>query len=319
MNSMLLFVARRLLYLLPVLIAVSLLTFLIASLLPGDLAYVILGDQASPDKVEALRHDMGLDQPIVVRYLGWLGHVLQGDLGRSFRTGQTVLQAVAERAPVSFELMLFAEVIGLAIGVPLAIVCAARSGGPFDRLMTGTAFGMLSVPTFLSAILLIYLFAVQLRWLPATGYVPFTEEPFGNLRFMVLPSLTLALAEWPGIMRVLRSDMIAALQEDYIALAKAKGLKPSRILFVHALKPSSLTLVTITGINIGRLIGGALIVETIFALPGIGRLLVSAIATRDLIILQGVVLLVAAGFVIMNFIVDLLYAVLDPRIRHGHA
>jgi peptide/nickel transport system permease protein len=319
MNSMLLFVARRLLYLLPVLIAVSLLTFLIASLLPGDLAYVILGDQASPDKVEALRHDMGLDQPIVVRYLGWLGHVLQGDLGRSFRTGQTVLQAVAERTPVSFELMLFAEVIGLAIGVPLAIVCAARSGGPFDRLMTGTAFGMLSVPTFLSAILLIYLFAVQLRWLPATGYVPFTEEPFGNLRFMVLPSLTLALAEWPGIMRVLRSDMIAALQEDYIALAKAKGLKPSRILFVHALKPSSLTLVTITGINIGRLIGGALIVETIFALPGIGRLLVSAIATRDLIILQGVVLLVAAGFVIMNFIVDLLYAVLDPRIRHGHA
>jgi peptide/nickel transport system permease protein len=316
---MLLFVARRLLYLLPVLIAVSLLTFLIASLLPGDLAYVILGDQATPEKVEALRHDMGLDQPILVRYLGWLGHLVQGDLGRSFRTGQTVLQAVAERAPVSFELMLFAEVIGLAIGVPLAIVCAARSGGPFDRFMTGTAFGMLSVPTFLSAILLIYLFAVQLRWLPATGYLPFTEDPLANLRFMVLPSLTLALAEWPGIMRVLRSDMIAALQEDYIALAKAKGLKPSRILFVHALKPSSLTLVTITGINIGRLIGGALIVETIFALPGIGRLLVSAIATRDLIILQGVVLLVAAGFVIMNFIVDLLYAVLDPRIRHGHA
>jgi peptide/nickel transport system permease protein len=307
------------LYLVPVLLAVSMLTFVIASLLPGDLAYVILGDQATPEKVEALRHDMGLDQPIALRYLGWLGHVLQGDLGRSFRTGQTVLQAVAERAPVSFELMLLAEIMGLAIGVPLAIVCAARSGGPFDRFMTGTAFGMLSVPTFLSAILLIYLFAVQMGWLPATGYVPFTEDPVDNLRFMVLPSLTLALAEWPGIMRVLRSDMIATLQEDYIALAKAKGLKPSRILFVHALKPSSLTLVTITGINIGRLIGGAVIVETIFALPGIGRLLVSAIYTRDLIILQGAVLLVAAGFVIMNFIVDLLYAVLDPRIRHGHA
>jgi peptide/nickel transport system permease protein len=303
----------------PVLLAVSMLTFVIASLLPGDLAYVILGDQATPEKVEALRHDMGLDQPIALRYLGWLGHVLQGDLGRSFRTGQTVLQAVAERAPVSFELMLFAEIMGLLIGVPLAIVCAARSGGPFDRFMTGTAFGMLSVPAFLSAILLIYLFAVELGWLPATGYIPFTEDPIDNLRFMVLPALTLALAEWPGIMRVLRSDMIAALQEDYIALAKAKGLKPSRILFVHALKPSSLTLVTITGINIGRLIGGAVIVETIFALPGIGRLLVGAISTRDLIILQGVVLLVAAGFVIMNFIVDLLYAVLDPRIRHGHA
>jgi peptide/nickel transport system permease protein len=304
------FIARRLLYLVPVLVAVSLLTFLIASLLPGDLAYVILGDQATPEKVEALRHDMGLDQPVWWRYLSWLGQVLQGDFGRSFRTGQTVLQAVAERLPVSIELTLLAEIIGLAIGVPLAIACAVRNG---------SAFGMLSVPAFLSAILLIYLFAVELRWLPATGYVPFAEDPAGNLRFFVLPALTLALAEWPGIMRVLRSDMIATLQEDYIALAKAKGLKASRILFVHALKPSSLTLVTITGINIGRLIGGAVIVETIFALPGIGRLLIGAIYTRDLIILQGVVLLVAAGFVLMNFVVDLLYAVLDPRIRHGHA
>jgi peptide/nickel transport system permease protein len=313
------FVARRILYLLPVLVAVSLLTFLIASLLPGDLAYVILGDQATPEKVAALRHDMGLDQPVWWRYLSWLGQVLQGDFGRSFRTGQTVWQAVSERLPVSLELMLLAETIGLAIGVPVAIACAVRSGGAFDLIMTSSAFGMLSVPTFLSAILLIYLFAVELRWLPATGYVPFAEDPAGNLRFMVLPALTLALAEWPGIMRVLRSDMIATLQEDYIALAKAKGLKSSRILFVHALKPSSLTLITITGINIGRLIGGALIVETIFALPGIGRLLVGAIYNRDLIILQGVVLFVAGGFVVMNFVVDMLYAVLDPRIRHGHA
>jgi len=313
------FVGRRLLYLVPVLVAVSLLTFLIASLLPGDLAYVILGDQATPEKVEALRHDMGLDQPIWWRYLSWLGHVLEGDFGRSFRTGQTVWQAVSERLPVSFELMLLAEILGLAIGVPLAIACAVRNGSPFDRFMTGSAFGMLSVPTFLSAILLIYLFAVELRWLPATGYVPFGEDAIGNLRFFVLPAVTLALAEWPGIMRVLRSDMIATLQEDYIALAKAKGLTASRILFVHALKPSSLTLITITGINIGRLIGGAVIVETIFALPGIGRLLVGAIYTRDLVILQGVVLFVAGGFVLMNFIVDMLYAVLDPRIRHGHA
>src|SRR3954465_7860623 len=316
---MLNFVVRRLLAILPVLLAVSLLTFLIASLLPGDLAYVILGDQATPENVAALRRDMGLDQPIWWRYLSWLGHIMQGDFGRSFRTGQTVLQAVAERLPVSIELMLLAQLPALAIGVPLAIVCAARSGGPFDRFMTGTAFGMLSVPTFLSAILLIYLFAVELRVLPATGYVAFGEDPLGNLRFMVLPALTLALAEWPGIMRVLRSDMIATLQEDFIALAKAKGLRASRILFVHALKPSSLTLITITGINIGRLIGGALIVETIFALPGIGRLLVGAIYTRDLVILQGVVLFVAGGFVLMNFIIDLLYAVLDPRIRHGHA
>lgn len=316
---MLNFVVRRILAILPVLLAVSLLTFLIASLLPGDLAFVILGDQATPENVAALRHEMGLDQPLWWRYLSWLGHVLHGDLGRSFRTGQTVLQAISERIPVSLELMLMAEFIGLLIGVPLAIACAARAGGAFDRFMTGSAFAMLSMPSFLMAILLIYLFAVELHWLPATGYVPFTEAPLANLRFFVLPALTLALAEWPGIMRVLRSDMIATLQEDYIALAKAKGLKPSRILFVHALKPSSLTLVTVTGINIGRLLGGTLIVESIFALPGIGRLLVGAIYTRDLVILQGVVLLVACGFVIVNFIVDMLYAVLDPRIRHGHA
>ena len=313
------FVARRLLYLVPVLVAVSLLTFLIASLLPGDLAYVILGDQATPEKVAALRHDMGLDAPIWWRYISWLGHVLQGDFGRSFRTGQTVLQAVSERLPVSLELMVLAELGALAIGIPLAIACAVRSGSAFDRFMTGSAFGMLSVPAFLAAILLIYLFAVQLRWLPATGYVPFGEDPIGNLRCFVLPALTLALGEWPVLMRVLRSDMIATLQEDYIAMARAKGLKPSRILLVHALKPSSLTLVTVTGINIGRLIGGTVIVESIFALPGIGRLLLGAIYTRDLSILQGVVLFVAFGYVLMNFVVDMLYAVLDPRIRHGHA
>jgi len=313
------FVARRLLYLVPVLVAVSLLTFLIASLLPGDLAYVILGDQATPEKVAALRHDMGLDQPIWWRYASWLGHVLQGDFGRSFRTGQTVLQAVTERLPVSLELMVLAELGALAIGIPLAIACAVRSGSAFDRFMTGSAFGMLSVPAFLSAILLIYLFAVELRWLPATGYVPFEDDPIGNLRSFLLPALTLALGEWPVLMRVLRSDMISTLQEDYIAMARAKGLKPSRILLVHALKPSSLTLVTVTGINIGRLIGGTVIVESIFALPGIGRLLLGAIFTRDLIILQGVVLFVALGYVLMNFIVDMLYAVLDPRIRHGHA
>jgi peptide/nickel transport system permease protein len=313
------FVAQRLLYLVPVLLAVSLLTFLIASLLPGDLAYTILGDQATPEKVAALRHDMGLDQPIWWRYLSWLGNVLQGDFGRSFRTGQTVLQAVAERIPVSLELMLLAQLGALTIGIPLAIACAVRSGSAFDRFMTGSAFSMLSVPAFLSAILLIYLFAVELRWLPATGYIPFHEDPVGNLRCFLLPALTLALGEWPVLMRVLRSDMIATLQEDYIAMARAKGLKPSRILLVHALKPSSLTLVTVTGINIGRLIGGTVIVESIFALPGIGRLLLNAIFTRDLIILQGVVLIVALGYVLINFVVDLLYAVLDPRIRHGHA
>jgi peptide/nickel transport system permease protein len=267
----------------------------------------------------ALRAQMGLDLPIWQRYGLWLWDVLHGDLGRSFRTGETVINAVLDRLPVSLELMVLAELMGLAIGIPLAILCAVKSGSAIDRFLTGLAFGNLSLPSFLVAILLIFLFAVQLNWLPATGWVPFGEEPLANLRSFVLPALTLAFAEWPALMRVLRSDMIATLQEDYIAMAKAKGLRPARILLVHALKPSSLTLVTVTGINIGRLIGGAVIVESIFALPGIGRLLVGAIQARDFIILQGVVLFVAAGFVMVNFIVDMLYAVLDPRIRHGRA
>ena len=235
------------------------------------------------------------------------------------RTGEPVLGAILARLPVSLELMLLAEIAALLIGIPLAILCAARSGGRFDRIVTGIAFAKLSIPNFMAAILLIYVFAVELRLLPATGYLPFGEDALGNLRCMVLPALTLALAEWPVLMRVLRSDMIATLQEDYIAMAKAKGLKQRRILFVHALKPSSLTLITVAGINIGRLIGGAVIVETVFALPGIGRLLLGAIYTRDFMILQGVVLFVAAGFVIVNFLVDMLYAVLDPRVRHARS
>jgi peptide/nickel transport system permease protein len=312
------FVASRLLYLVPVLLAVTLLTFLIAAMLPGDLAYAILGDQATPETIAALRRDMGLDQPIWRRYLQWLASVLQGDLGRSYRTGEPVIEAILSRLPVSLELMLLAQIGAFAIGIPLAIQCAARSGGTFDRVVTGLAFAKLSIPSFMVAILLIYLFAVQLRLLPATGYVPFGEDVFGNLRSFTLPALTLALGEWPVLMRVLRSDMIATLQEDYITMAKAKGLKPRRILLVHALKPSSLTMVTVAGINIGRLIGGAVIVESVFALPGIGRLLIGAVYTRDFMILQGVVLFVAAGFVIINFFVDTLYAVLDPRIRHAH-
>ena len=313
------YIFRRILFAIPIALGVSIVCFSLVYLAPGDPLETVLPPDATADTIAIIKHAYGFDRPIPVQYVIWLWHVLQGDFGRSFRTGQTVLQAVSERLPVSIELMLLAELAALAIGIPLAIACAVRSGSAFDRFMTGSAFGMLSVPAFLSAILLIYLFAVELRWLPATGYVPFGEDPVGNLRSFVLPALTLALGEWPVLMRVLRSDMIATLQEDYIAMARAKGLKPSRILLVHALKPSSLTLVTVTGINIGRLIGGTVIVESVFALPGIGRLLLGAIYTRDLIILQGVVLFVACGYVLMNFVVDMLYAVLDPRIRHGHA
>ena len=310
---------RKLLYLLPVLVAVTALTFLIAALLPGDLAIAMLGDQATPENVAALHRKLGLDLPLWQQYLHWLAGVLGGDLGTSYRTGETVTHAIAERLPVSLELLVIAQLGGLLIGVPLAMLCAVRPDSAVDRMVSGVAFGTLSVPPFLLAIMLIFIFALRLHLLPATAYVPLSQDILGNLRGMTLPGATLALLEWPAIMRVLRSDLISTLQEDYIAMARAKGLTARRILFIHALKPSSLTLVTVIGLNIGRLIGGAVIIESIFALPGIGRLLVESIYTRDFIVLQGGVLFVAVAFVVVNFLVDLLYAALDPRIRHGRA
>jgi peptide/nickel transport system permease protein len=312
-------IGRKLLYLVPVVLAVTALTFLIAALVPGDLAMAMLGDQATPEAVAALHQKLGLDLPIWQRYFHWLGGVLSGDFGFSVRTGETVLEAIAGRLPVSLELLIMAELGGILIGVPLAIFCAVRPGSGFDRIVSAIAFGTLSVPPFMLAILLIFVFALRLGVLPATAYVPFAQDMLGNLRSMALPGATLALLEWPTIMRVLRSDMISTLQEDYIAMARAKGLTSRRILLVHALKPSSLTVVTVIGLNIGRLIGGAVITESIFALPGVGRLLVESIYLRDFVILQGGVLLVAIGFVLVNFLVDLLYAALDPRIRHGRA
>lgn len=314
---MLRFVGRRLLSLVPVLFGVALLTFLIASLLPGDLATVLLAEDATPENLAALRSELGLDRPIAERFVHWIAQVVSGDLGRSFRTGQTVVEAIGERLPVSVQLMLMAQAGALVVAVPLAIACAVNQGGRLDRFATSAAFASLSVPSILSAILLIWVFAVYLQWLPATGYVPFTEDPLANLRAMLLPALTLASAEWPVMMRVLRSDLISTLQEDYITMARAKGLRPARVLLVHALKPSSLTIVTVTGLNIGRLLGGAIIVETIFALPGLGRLLVGSIFARELIVLQGVVLFVAAAFVFVNLAVDVVYAALDPRIRRA--
>jgi peptide/nickel transport system permease protein len=310
---------RKLLYLVPVLLAVTALTFLIAALLPGDLAIAMLGDQATPENVAALHQKLGLDLPLWRQYLHWLTGVLSGDLGTSYRTGETVTHAIAERLPVSLELLVIAQLGGLLIGVPLAMLCAMRPDSVVDRMVSGLAFGTLSVPPFLLGIVLIYVFALRLGVLPATAYVPLSGDLIGNLRGMALPGATLALLEWPAIMRVLRSDLISTLQEDYIAMARAKGLTARRILFVHALKPSSLTLVTVVGLNIGRLIGGAVIIESIFALPGVGRLLVESIYTRDFIVLQGGVLFVAVAFVAVNFLVDLLYAALDPRTRHGRA
>ncbi len=308
--------ARQVVRLVVVLFCVTLLTYMIVNILPGDVAIVILGNLATPEDIAGLRADLGLDRPMLVRYFDWLGSALSGDLGRSYRNGEPVVQAILDRLPVSLQLMVMAQVIALGIAIPVALLSVRRPGGLFDRISASAAFGFLAMPNFMLGIVLIYLFSVSLDLLPATGFTPISEGLWDNFESMILPSLTLGLIEWTVLMRVLRSDLLTTLKEDFILLARAKGLPPWRVLLQHALRPSSFTLITILGLNIGGLIGGAVIVEQIFALPGVGRLLLGGIFNRDLILVQGTVAFIAVGFVVINFLVDMLYAVLDPRVRH---
>jgi len=310
---------RRLPMMLVTLLVVSFLTFLLTSLLKGDPAVVILGPEGAkdPNAVAAVREDLHLDDPLPVRYLNWLGDAATGDLGRSYRTGQEVTDAIAERLPVTLEVGVLAIVLALATAIPLGTFSAFRAGGVADRIITGTSFGLLAVPSFMMAILLIWILAETLGWLPATGWVRLTDDPVENLRTAIMPALALAIGEFAVYTRLLRADMITTLQQDSITMARAKGIPTRRILFRHALRPSSFSLMTVVGLQVGAIIGGAVIVETLFALPGIGRLLVDSILQRDLIMVQGVALVIAISFVLINFVVDLLYTALDPRIRHG--
>jgi peptide/nickel transport system permease protein len=305
---------RKLLQLVPVLLIVSFVTFAMLNLLPGDVSLQLLGNDATPETVARIRQELQLDDPLVLRYVRWAGRALSGDLGRSHITGEAVMASLARCLPVSLELMALALILSLSLAIPAALLAAYRAGEPTDTALSSLAALLLSAPNFIIAPVLMYVLALQLQWLPTVGYVPLTDSIAGNLRSFTLPALTLALVEWPGFMRILRSDAIATLQQDYVLFAKAKGLRDVAVLFRHVLKPSSFTLLTAAGLTVAALIGGALIVETIFALPGVGRLLVDAIHGRDFMIVQGAVSVIAVGFVLVNFAVDLLYASLDPRV-----
>lgn len=309
---------NKLLRLIPVFFLVTFASFMILDLLPGDLVDALLSDGESGGTTSAMREaleaELNLDKPVPVRYLFWLLGLVQGDWGRSFVTGQLVSDALMLRIPVSFQLMLMTQVAAISIAVPLALFSAFHAGGRLDRIISSSAFAVLSVPQFVIASALVYFLAVKLNWLPSSGHRPFSEDPLENLRRFILPVVTITLAEIPILMRVLRSDMISTLQEDYIALAKAKGLKTSYILFRHALRPSSFTLITVLGIQLGNLITGSIIIETIFGLPGVGKLLIESVEQRDEIMVQGIVTFFALVYIAVNLTVDLLYAVLDPRV-----
>lgn len=313
------FVRRKIVQLLLVLLAVTFLSFLMLNLLPGDTAQVICGLGGGQECVDQKTEELGLDKPLPVRYVNWLGDALTGDLGASARNQQPVWEAIKQRLPVTLELLFYSQFIALVISIPVAIIAAQRAGGIFDRVSTSVAFALLSIPNFILAIVLILIFAVRLKWFPATGYVDFMDNPAENLKDLFLPALTLAVAEMATYMRLLRTDLIATLQEDYITMAKAKGLSSRRILLRHAFRPSTFSLVTVVGLNFGRLIGGTFIVEVIFALNGLGKYTVDGIIGRDYIPVQGAVVVIAVGYVLINFAVDMFYAVIDPRIRHARA
>ena len=315
------FFIRRLLQLIPVLLIVSFLTFLLLNLLPGGTTQIAVTvcPGCTNEELDRVQRDLNLDDPIPVRYVSWLGDALQGDLGRSYINEVDVTQLLGERLPISLQLMLYAQIISLVIAIPLGVLAAYRANTRLDRTLSTSAFGLLSLPNFILGVLLVYFFALQLDWLPATNAPAFSDDPGEHFKSMLLPSFTLALGLVAIYMRLLRTDMMATLQEDFIGVAKAKGMPTAHILFRHAFRPSSFSLLTVAGITVGNLIGGTLIVEQIYGLNGLGSLIVFGIFQRDFLVVQGAVVVICVAFVLINFVIDLLYGFLDPRIRHARA
>ncbi|MGW5147489.1 ABC transporter permease [Rhodococcus koreensis] len=308
-------VARKLTYACVIILGVTVAVQLLFSLVPGGPALAILGPDASPEAIAQVNAELGVDDPIWMRYLRWITGALHGDLGTSYRTGQPVLDSIVERLPVTLELAILGTVAAIALSFPLALVCAHRPGKLVDRVVTGTTSALISIPGFLLGLALVYLFAIQLRLFPILGWVPITDDPVENLRFLVLPVAMLAATEAAEYTRVLRGDLLTTLSEDFITVARSTGLPSRTIMLRYALRPSTLTVLTLAGLNFGRLLGGTVIAETIFSLPGLGSLVLQGIGSRDLPLLQGIVIFIAVAFVVINILVDILYALVDPRVR----
>jgi peptide/nickel transport system permease protein len=311
-------IAQRLGTLAVVLLLVTALTALLFSLLPGDLAEVSIPFGSDAQRA-ALREDLGLNEPIYVQYAKWLGDFVTGDFGSFYRQGNVtpVLDRVRETAPKSLQLMLYAQVIALTLAIPLGIVTARRAGSVIDKATNTVAFALLSTPNFVLGLVLAYFIGVELEWLPPQGYVHPSENFVDHLRSMVLPAMSLGIGLVATYMRLLRTDLVATLQQDFVLMAKSKGISERRVLWRHALRPSSITLITAAGLNIGALIGGALVIEIIFNIDGMGRLIFEAIGERQIVAIQSLVAIVATGYVVVNFLVDIAYAIVDPRIRRG--
>jgi peptide/nickel transport system permease protein len=308
------FLIRRLLLTLPILFIVSVVCFSLINLIPGDPATVILGPEASEQAKEQMREQLGLNKPIVVQYVDWLGGVLHGDLGKSLVDGTPVSQLILQRLPVTLELALGTFLVSLTIAVVAGILSASKKGTWVDYVSTGFALGGISIPHFWLGMMFIIIFAVYLGWLPASGYVPFFEDPAANIAVMILPVLATGLRESAELMRMLRSSLLEELGSDYVRTAFSKGLSRRVVVIRHAVRNALIPFVTASGLQIAALLGGLVVTEQVFQLPGVGRLIVESILERDYTVVQGAVLTVTVIVILINVLVDLLYAVIDPRI-----
>ncbi|MBI4408671.1 MAG: ABC transporter permease [Gemmatimonadetes bacterium] len=310
------YVARRVLLTIPTVLGTSILVFLILHLAPGDPATIVAGPTAPPDVVANIRTQLGLDQPVLVQYWRYLSHALQGDLGRSMLTQRAVSEEVAVAFLNTFELVIAARIWSLLVAIPIGVVAAVKRRSIFDKLSMVAALLGLSLPIFWIGLMAIWLFAFTLGWLPVSG----RGGPLwtlDGLRHLVLPALTLGGIQVPALARLTRSSVLEALSQDYVRTARAKGLAERLVVAKHALGNALLPVVTIIGLQFAGLLGGAVVTETIFSWPGLGRLAVTAILTRDFPLVQGTILVAAVTFVTINLLVDLLYAVLDPRIKYA--
>jgi peptide/nickel transport system permease protein len=307
------FIIRRLLLTIPVLLAMSMFVFLMLRLVPGDPVRTMLGFRATPETIATVREQLGLDLPLHEQYFAWLGGVLRGDLGSDFVSGAPLNELLAERLPVTLELTVLSLGLAVLVGVPLGVLVAA--GGRWTRRASSAGVTLaISIPDFWLGIMLVLLFTGVLGLLPPSGYTPFLEDPADNLRHMVLPVLTLAAGEAAYILRTTRGAMLDVLGSPYITFHRAKGLRERTILFRHALRNAALPIVTVVGIQFGVLLGGAIVVESLFALPGVGRLVVTGINQRNYPVVQAGVLVMALLFILVNLATDLLYGWLNPRV-----
>lgn len=309
------FIARRLLQSIPVLLMASIIVFMMIHFIPGDPAYVILGADAQPKEIAALRAEMGLDQPLVKQYGIWISHVLRGDLGRSYLNKFPVMDLIIIKGKATVELALGSMLVAIIIAVPVGIVSALKRGSLFDRVVTGFVSLSYAIPTFWLGILLVIVFALRLDWLPPSGRVEPTRDLGMFLKLLILPSFTLGIPTSAVLARFLKTSLLEVLNQDYIRTARSKGLKERRVVNRHALRNALIPVVTVFGLQLGTFLGGAVVTESIFDYPGIGRMMLYAIQTRDYTIVQGTVLLVVIIFIVINLLVDITYGFLDPRIR----